>query len=142
MIKIKTYNGYFTFDKKEYNHLRGYLNTYFELSIKEINNDKFSGTIIEDSKTGGIEGVGTVEGYIHQNNIYFIKRMPYLAVLTSVNKIKTYRNKKHPEILYQGSFDNVNNVIKGIWKTKFTIIWFGVLPIPFFPSKGSWQMEL
>ena len=113
-----------------------------KLSLKDyfLTGENFE--IFEDSKTGGIEGVGTVEGYIHQNNIYFIKRMPYLAVLTSVNKIKTYRNKKHPEILYQGSFDNANNVIKGIWKTKFTIIWFGVLPIPFFPSKGSWQMEL
>lgn len=142
MLKIKTYKGYFTFDKKEYNNIRGHLNTCFELSIKEINNDKFSGTIIEDSKTGGIEGEGFIEGYISDNNIYFIKKMPYLTILASVNKTKMYQNKKHPEILYQASFDSVNNLIRGIWKTKFKIIWFGVFPIPFFPSKGSWQIEL
>ena len=142
MLEIKTYKGYYTFNKKEHNLMRGHINTIFYIDIKEIQENKFIGNTEEDKNTGGIEGKGLIEGTINNDKVFFTKKMPYLTILTSINTTKTFKNKKHTEILYQGTIDMENRLIYGTWKTKLNIIWFGIIPIPFFPSKGSWKLDL
>ena len=52
-------------------------------------------------------------------------------------------NKRHPTIYYNGILYPNNNEISGYWKFKYRFdLFFGFIPIPYRPGKGTWNMKL
>jgi hypothetical protein len=141
MIAKGKWTGHYKYDRKSVEELRGIDQTGFEIEIVSTNNEFFTGTVRDDQKTGGTEGIGEINGKVTGSRIEFIKQMPVLTVLVQKGTRKTY-NKKHPPIYYTGTLSDDRKTVSGQWRINFGFIWVGILPVPMMPMKGSWTMSL
>lgn len=97
--------------------------TLFKLEITECKGNKFSGQVFDDLNTGGMEGIGIIEGTFDSDGVKFVKKMPQRTeYFPNGSVIK--RNKPHPEILYEGDFMNNRNKISGTWIIKSRISFY------------------
>lgn len=95
--------------------------TLFTIEILECKGNKFSGKVTDDIKTDGMEGTGIIEGTFDSYGVKFIKKMPQSTSSLPDGRI-IKKNKPHPEILYEGTFDNNRNKVSGVWNIKPRII--------------------
>ncbi len=142
MIKIGHWIGQYKFDKKVHQEKNGFEYTNFEIEITDVDNNDFIGKVQDDLTTGGTEGIGEIEGKVVGENIEFVKQMPILTLLIGKEGTRKTINKKHPKIYYSGIFSSDRKSISGQWRFKARFIWFGLIPIPVIPSKGTWTMKL
>lgn len=112
----------------------------FTLEIKEFDGEKFSGTIEDNDDYFGTRGVGTIEGKINDNNIYFIKQMPIKSVVLNHQKRVEIANKKQKPIYYSGNSDQKNS-FSGAWKMKGGLSFYNMQLYLSFPTQGSWEMS-
>jgi hypothetical protein len=114
------------------------LETKFHIKINEFDGLNFSGIVEEDGATGGMSGIGKIEGKIENGMVYFVKRMPNLSVYFP-DGTKVNEDKPHRKIYYSGKLEGEQ--LAGIWKFKFG---FGKVKnrLTIFPrSKGKWEMK-
>ena|ERR1051326_1239729 len=142
MIQKGRWMGYYTYDKNEYNKIRGFDRTNFTLDIISVVGNKFTGKVQDDLTTGGTEGVGEIIGKFIDDRIEFVKQMPIMTLLVDRKGTKKTFNRKHRPIYYSGQFSNDHKSISGHWKFKFGFIWFGIIPIPVKSTTGTWAMTL
>ena len=142
MIQKGSWNGYYSFSNQEINKARGFDNTNFEIIISTLNANEFTGTVQDDLNTGGTQGIGEVAGKVEGDKIEFVKRMPIMTLLVDKKGTIKTMNKKHRPIYYSGQFLSDKKTISGTWKFKFGFIWFGIIPVPIIPAKGTWTMSL
>ena len=142
MIEIGHWIGQYKFDKEGHQKMSGFEATNFEIEITKVDADNFVGKVQDDLSTGGTEGIGKIIGKISGEKIEFIKQMPIMTLLVDKDGTRKTLNKKHPKIYYQGIFSSDRKSISGQWRFKFGVIWFGVIPIPIAPTKGTWAMKL
>ncbi|MGJ8661315.1 MAG: hypothetical protein ACSHXL_04705 [Bacteroidota bacterium] len=114
--------------------------TEFEMNIIDFIDGKISGTISDNTDTGGTRGIGTIIGTFKENKFKFIKQMP---VRTSIfpDGTKIEENKKHRPIYYEGKFNKSDNSVRGTWKFKRG---FGFIKRQFviYPgTNGMWEMK-
>jgi hypothetical protein len=122
--------------------MSGFEQTNFEIEITKVDNNSFIGTVKDDLTTGGTEGIGHIEGKVAGNNVKFVKQMPVMTLLVDRRGTRKTFNKKHRHIYYSGTFSGDRKSISGQWRHKFGFIWFGPIPIPILPVKGTWTMKL
>lgn len=142
MIKVGLWTGHYKFDNEAIQKASGSERTSFEITIQEINKNSFTGIVEDDLKTGGTEGIGEIKGTVIGDRIEFVKQMPIMTLIIDKKGSRKTLNKKHRPIYYSGTFSADNKTIQGSWRFKFGFIWLGLLPIPIFPTKGSWEMKL
>lgn len=142
MIKIGHWIGQYTFDKEVHQKMIGFDKTNFEIEITNIDNNNFYGKVQDDLTTGGSEGIGEIKGKLTGDTVEFVKQMPVMTLMIDKNGTRKILNKKHPKIYYSGNFSNDRKSISGQWRSKFGFIWFGFIPIPIPPTKGTWTMKL
>ncbi|MDO3628706.1 hypothetical protein [Mucilaginibacter sp. BT774] len=141
MIKKGTWKGLYKYNNKIHHELRRE-GTKFEISIIEINNDHFAGTVQDDLATGGTEGIGEITGHVTGNEVYFVKQMPIMTTLNPINGARKTFNKKHPNIYYTGTFSDDGKSISGQWRFKAGFTLVGLLLIIGLANKGTWTMTL
>jgi hypothetical protein len=142
MIEIGHWIGQYKFDKEVHQKMSGFDSTNFEIEITKVDNNNFIGKVQDDLSTGGTEGVGEIIGKVSGEKIEFIKQMPIMTLLVGKDGTRKTLNKKHRKIYYQGIFSSDKKSIAGQWRFKFGFIWFGLIPIPIVPTKGTWAMTL
>jgi hypothetical protein len=114
------------------------LETNFKIEIKKFDGVRFSGTIEDDQSTGGMKGIGKIEGNIKNGIVHFVKEMPIQSVyMPDGSKIE--ENKPHRKIYYSGKI--IDNQIEGVWKFKFGIGKVNNRLVIFPRSKGTWKMK-
>jgi len=134
--------GYYKFDKEVFQKASGFDKTFFTITIQSFNDNNFKGIVIEDIKSGGMEGTGEIIGKIEVGKIFFKKFMPKRLTLYP-NGERKYEDEKHPTLYYRGTFSKDKKEINGEWKFKIRIgLLFGFIPILHRPGKGSWSMTL
>lgn len=112
----------------------------FTVEITEFDGESFIGTIQDDDKNYGTEGLGTIEGKLDGHEITFIKKMPIRSILYGNNKQKVeFENKKHMPIHYHGTL-NLKNSYIGKWKIKGGISFRNLLLYVSFGTQGTWEM--
>lgn len=141
MLKVGHWIGQYKYDKKAHQRLTGFDFTNFEIEIIVVDKNTFSGQVQDDLTTGGTKGIGKVQGKIVDNKVEFVKRMPFMSLIDKDGSRKTLK-KEHHQIYYSGTFSNDKKSISGQWRFKFGVIWFGLMPIPTFPIRGTWTMKL
>lgn len=139
MIRKGQWTGRYSFSNEKVTKIRGFDHTRFDMEILHADGDTFTGTIRDDQATGGMEGIGKIRGTSKGNTIEFVKQMPVMTVL--VNGSKRTFPRKHRPIYYSGQFSPDKNTVSGSWRFKFGFIWFGWIPVPAVPLKGTWTME-
>ena len=142
MIEKGLWIGQYKFDKKTHQETTGFESTNFEIEITKVDNNNFIGKVHDDLTTGGTEGIGEIVGKVLDENIQFVKQMPIMTLLIGKEGTRKTYNKKHRKIYYSGTFSGDRKSISGHWRFKFGFIWFGLIPIPVTPSKGTWTMKL
>ena len=142
MIKIGHWIGQYKFDKEVHQKMTGFASTNFEIEITYVDNNNFFGTVQDDLTTGGTEGIGDIQGKVTGDVVEFVKQMPVMTLLIGKNGTRKTLNKKHRKIYYSGTFSSDKKSISGQWRFKFGFIWFGLIPIPVTPTKGTWTMKL
>lgn len=143
MLETGHWIGQYKFDKEVHQRMIGFDSTNFEIEITAVdNNNSFVGKVQDDLTTGGTERIGQIAGKISGEKIEFIKQMPVMTLLLGKEGERKTLNKKHPKIYYSGNFSSDRKSITGQWRFKFGFIWFGLIPIPVMPTKGSWIMKL
>ena len=142
MIKIGHWTGQYKFDKEFHQKMNGFEGTNFEIEITAVDNNNFVGKVQDDLASGGTEGIGEIEGKVIGDKIEFVKQMPVMTLLVGKKGTRKTFNKKHPKIYYSGTFSSDKKNISGQWRFKFRFFWFGLIPIPAIPTKGTWTMNL
>jgi hypothetical protein len=142
MIEIGYWIGEYKFDKEVHQKMSGFDSTNFEIEITKVDNCNFSGKVQDDLSTGGTEGIGEIIGKVSGEKIEFIKQMPVMTLMVGKDGIRKKLNKSHRKIYYQGIFSGDRKSISGKWRFKFGFIWFGLIPIPVTPTKGTWTMKI
>lgn len=113
--------------------------TLFTIEIVQCIGNKFTGKVTDDIKTGGMEGTGTIEGTFNSDGVKFTKKMPQWTI-GHIDGSIIKRNKPHPEIQYEGTFDNNRNKISGSWIIK-PRIFFHRFRIYGASSNGIFEMS-
>lgn len=142
MIKIGHWVGQYKFDKEVHQKMTGFDSTNFEIEITTVDNNNFLGKVQDDLTTGGTEGIGEIEGKVRGDIVEFVKQMPVMTLLVGNKGRKNTLNRKHRKIFYSGIFSSDRKSISGQWRFRFGFIWFGLIPIPIAPTKGTWEMKL
>ncbi|MEO6454963.1 MAG: hypothetical protein ABIN97_12855 [Ginsengibacter sp.] len=142
MIKIGHWIGQYKFDKEVHQKMTGFDTTNFEIEITAVDNNNFVGKVQDDLATGGTEGIGEIEGKVTGDKVDFVKQMPIMTLLVNKKGTRKTFNRKHRKIYYSGNFSSDRKLISGQWRFKFGFIWFGLIPIPITPTKGTWTMKL
>lgn len=112
--------------------------TNFKIEIKKFDGVWFSGTIEDDQASGGMKGIGKIDGHIKNGVVYFVKEMPIQSVyMPDGSKIE--EDKPHRKFYYSGTI--LDNTVEGVWKFKFGIgkvnNRLGIFP----RSRGTWKMK-
>lgn len=136
------WKGSYTFSDKQVNIARGFDYTLFEIQITSVVGNQFSGIVQDDLSTGGMEGVGTIEGTLNEGTIHFVKQMPVMTLLMNKDGLRKTIPKKHRPIYYTGTISEDDKSIEGTWKFKPGIVWMGIFPMPMVTSKGTWSMRM
>ena len=137
-----TWVGYYKYGNENLQKANGFDKTNFTITIKSFDGKNFQGIVVDDIKSGGMEGIGKVMGQIEDEHIFFKKFMPKKSIIC-FNGEKKNSDKKHPVLYYTGVFSKDIKEISGEWKFKFTIgFLFGFIPFPYRPGKGTWRMAL
>ncbi|HUM98772.1 MAG TPA: hypothetical protein PK275_13025 [Chitinophagaceae bacterium] len=142
MIKVGQWIGQYKFDKETHQKITGFDSTNFVIEIINVDSNCFRGNVHDDLTTGGTEGIGGIQGEVTGDIVKFVKQMPVMTLILGKNKTKKTLNRKHRKIYYSGKFSDDKKSISGHWRFKFGFIWFGLIPIPVAPTRGTWTMKL
>lgn len=112
--------------------------TKFTIEITDFDGIKFSGQVQDEPETGGMKGLGKIEGNVKNGIIKFIKEMPIQSVYMPDGS-KVEEKKPHRKIYYSGKISD--NQIEGIWKFKFGFGKVNNRWVIFPRSKGTWKMN-
>lgn len=138
---IETWHGYYKYNNQKIQKAVGFDKTYFTITTTSSDGKIFHGTVVDDIKTGGMEGIGKIIGTIDGSSITFEKYMPKKSTIYPNGEHK-YSDEKHPTIYYKGIISEDRLEATGKWKFKITIVFlFGIIPIPYRPAKGTWSMK-
>lgn len=141
MITNGKWAGYYKYDNKRIQELKGIEHTNFEIDITSIHNNLFKGSVEDDQKTGGTPGIGEISGEINGDEITFIKQMPIRALLTPDGGRRTF-NKPHPKIFYWGRLSEDGKSAAGKWKINCGVSFVGLLMVITKTTTGTWTMNL
>jgi uncharacterized protein YbcV (DUF1398 family) len=113
--------------------------TNFILSISEFDGENFKGTVTEDSVTGGMNGMGMIQGIWKNGSLKFVKKMPFKTVYLP-DGTKMEFNQQHRKLYYQGTWKT--NRFEGTWKLKLGVGFLYKKFVIYPPSKGTWTMHI
>jgi hypothetical protein len=133
------WEGHYTYNKKSIQEKIGFDKTLFKINIERFENNKFSGSVEDDTTTGGTPGRGEITGNLNGDKVTFIKNMPVQVVFNRKGVIID-QNKKQRPIYYNGQISNDGNIITGTWKFKFGFIMNSLILLLALPTSGKWQM--
>lgn len=111
--------------------------TKFKINIIDFDDGNFSGEIEDEVESGGMHGVGKVEGKLNDNKITFIKMMPVQTVYMPDGTRMQLQNR-HRNIYYSGIVSG--DSIKGVWRLKFGVRLINNKIAIYYPIKGNWEM--
>jgi hypothetical protein len=139
---IKTFKGSYQYDSERAQQVIGHPRTNFTIEMELFEDNTFKGSVQDDEKSGGMNGIGTITGEVYKNAIYFEKHMPEHCVIDVKANSRYKIDDKHPVIIYQGKADR-ENYYRGTWafEKKWAFL-FGIIPFRYIPGKGTWEMEL
>lgn len=124
----------------------------FTLTLKQGWFGRFTGSVTDDD-SGGMPGVGAIEGHFSYPHIEFTKRMPVCYIVAPDGRAITLReylteqdltcerDLPHDPIFYQGEFSSVNRA-HGTWIIMASEIPLGdgrAIEMP--ETRGVWQIE-
>jgi hypothetical protein len=139
---IKKWKGFYQYNSDKTQNIIGHPRTFFTIEMEIFEDDTLKGTVQEELSTGGMSGVGVIEGEVYENSIYFEKQMPTKSVILDKNGARETSNTKHATLYYVGELEGVNKY-KGTWE--FEKKWgfmFGIIPYKYCPGNGVWEMEV
>ena len=140
---IGTWEGYYKYDNERIQNAVGFDKTNYTITIDSFDGINFQGKVNDDLATGGMKETGIIYGKFKDGEISFKKLMPKACLIVDLEGTRKETDKKHKPLYYSGTFSKDKNEFTGFWKFKYTIgLFFGFIPIPYRPAKGTWQMKL
>jgi hypothetical protein len=138
---IGSYKGFYRYNSSRVRKLIGYELTYFNIVIDFCNGKEFTGTVLDDEKTGGMKEQGLINGKLEGSKITFEKYMPRHYTVDFKNNHQEELNDIHPTIMYYGSATK-NFGYKGTWKipTSYKVLW-GTITLKSNIGSGTWEMQ-
>ena len=86
-----TWVGYYKFDDENHQKASGFDKTFFTITINSFDKNVFTGIVIDDTESGGMEGKGEVIGEVKDENI--IGRLKVNLVENSSQSIKRIKTE-------------------------------------------------
>ncbi|KGO93534.1 hypothetical protein [Flavobacterium subsaxonicum] len=137
-----TWQGYYKHNNLKVQKIRKFAQTNFTIVIQSFDGKNFGGNVTDDLATGGMQGIGYIIGTLNNTAIAFEKLMPIATILTQDGSTQQ-QDKPHSPLYYKGTLSADGTTAAGTWKFKNKIVMlFGIIPIPYCPGRGVWQMEL
>jgi len=138
---VGTWKGHYKYHNQKARQITGFDQTNFTILIHSFDGKHFRGTVTDDLNSGGMEGEGQITGEMNNIKISFRKLMPRRTVLFKDGK--KVLDRKHPTLYYTGTISQDKKKVVGNWKIKWQIFFlFGIIPFPFKPTTGTWEMNL
>ena len=111
----------------------------FRLIIKENDGD-ISGECIDTEGTGVISEPASINGFVEDNMISFIKQYPSFYIIDQKGEIREIPEKEPPEFNYSGYYNPENDTFEGDWHVVYEIkqLTFGFAE---YALSGTWMMK-
>ena len=111
----------------------------FELTIKAADGS-FSGTCEDEITKPHLLTPASINGFVEDGFISFIKQYPYRFHLKEDGSVETDMERNHPEIHYSGMFNEETNTFSGIWEIE-VIIEEGIENNLSYFLSGNWEIK-
>lgn len=135
--------GFYVYQNEQIQKIVGFEKTHFEIVIDQFDGVNFSGFVLDDKNSGGMDGTGKIIGRRSGNLVFFEKHMPENSQIINIHGERKNMDFKHPIIYYSGKFLENKCEISGSWKFKRKLEFlFGFIPLYYRPGQGTWKMTL
>lgn len=138
---IGKWKGYYAYKLQYLADIAGAEKTYFTIDITEMQSGKFSGIVLDDVTTGGMEEVGKISGELDGGLVYFKKYMPVRSTFTADGKVEKM-NRPHPVIHYKGEYFPLEKKMQGTWKIKGGLFFYKRRLYINRATTGVWEMSM
>ncbi len=112
---------------------------FFRLVLEENDGD-ITGECIDVSGTGVVNEPATINGFIEDDMISFVKQYPACYILNKEGSVETIPEKEPLEMNYSGFYNNENQSFEGDWHMIIEIkqLTFGYAE---HAVSGTWSMK-
>jgi hypothetical protein len=136
---LGTWEGAYEYDVSEGVDKQNFPKVRFTITITEVKNNTFVGTVEDNISDGGMEGIGGINGKFTDETLRFFKFMPFSMTIDQNGKHYVDKTKKHPTLIYEGDFSRSKNHISGQWHFKPKKLLFGLIKLR-SSGKGTFMM--
>jgi hypothetical protein len=111
----------------------------FRMIIEENDGD-ITGECIDTEGTGVIPEPASINGFVEDNMISFVKQYPSFYIIDQKGEIKEIPEKEPPEFNYSGYYNPGNDTFEGDWHVVYEIkqLTFGFAE---YAISGTWMMK-
>jgi hypothetical protein len=111
----------------------------FRLILKEDEGD-ITGECIDTGGTGIITEPASINGFIEDDMISFVKQYPTFYIIDPKGEIKEIPEREPPEFNYSGYYNAENGTFEGDWHVVYEIkqLTFGFAE---YALSGTWMMK-
>lgn len=111
----------------------------FVFELTEDEEGSFEGRALEQDLHDIFEEPIVIQGFTEDGFISFTKQYPFLFAIDDYGKVLINREKEHPEIAYQGDFDEETGGYRGTFEliARVETEDYGIVELPL---TGTWSM--
>ena len=111
----------------------------FRLVIEEKDGD-VTGECVDTGGTGMIPEPASINGFVEEDMISFIKLYPAFYIIDQKGEIMMIPEKEPPEFNFSGYYNTENDIFEGDWHVVFEIkqLTFGFAE---YALSGTWYMK-
>lgn len=120
LLEIGQWQGYFTYGP-EYGEIVNNKDAEFRLFIEQLNDDQFSGKIIDWEGMGAEGEVSIVNGFLHGEFISFTKTYSQFLAIDEFGNGEIYDDIPGHTVHYEGHYVRETNIFKGTWEIRAEI---------------------
>ena len=137
---LGTWEGAYEYDLADIFDKNDFPKARFTITITEVKDTTFVGTVEDNVADGGMEGVGQINGEFTIDTIQFFKNMPFSMEIDQNGKQYVDKTKKHPTLIYEGTFSRNKKHISGHWYFQPKKLLFGLIKLR-SSGKGTFRMQ-
>jgi hypothetical protein len=117
LLEIGQWQGFFTYGP-EYGEIVRNKDAEFRLFIEQLNDDQFSGRIIDWEGMGAEGEISIVKGFVHGELISFTKTYSNFLAIDEFGNSENYADMPGHTVYYEGQYVKETNIFEGTWEIR------------------------
>jgi hypothetical protein len=115
LLFIGQWQGFYRYGSDYGEYVEG-KETEFRLFIEKIENNRFSGRIIDWDGFNADGDVAEVQGFMSGLDMRFVKKYPNFRLVDEFGNLETIKDMEGMDVVYEGKYNSARGIFEGIWK--------------------------